>query len=125
MEMVKQNILIVDDDPDVRTVLQTFLDINGYASQAAENGWDGLDQLKHTKFDAIILDYMMPGLTGLSVLHHIQKHYPTIPVVMITGHADNELATQALGQGAEACLFKPFDCLELKQVLEGSVGAAF
>lgn len=122
MEMVKHNVLIVDDDPDVRTALQIFLDLHGYASETAENGWDGLNQLKHTKFDAVILDYMMPGLTGLSVLHHIQKNHPTIPVVMITGHVDNEVATQALGQGAEACLFKPFDCLELKQVLEVSLG---
>ena len=124
MTVNKKTILVVDDDPEMRTVLQSFLDMHGYVSETAENGYDGLNKLEHLDYDAVILDYMMPGLTGLSVLHHIQQHHPTIPVVMITGHADSEVATRALGEGAEACLFKPFDCVELKQVLEGSVGTA-
>ncbi len=122
MEMVKQNVLIVDDDPDVRTVLQIFLDLNGYASETAENGYDGLTKLTHTNYDAVILDYMLPGMNGLSVLRHIQQHVPFTPVVMLTGHTDSEVAAEALTEGAKACLFKPFDCVELRQVLECSVG---
>ncbi len=123
MEMVKQNVLIIDDDPDVRTVLQTFLNFHGYTSKTAENGWDGLKQLEDRKFDAVILDYMMPGMNGLSVLRHIQRRVPSTPVVMITGHADSEVAALALAEGAKACLFKPFDCVDLRQALEGSVCA--
>ncbi len=74
------------------------------------------------KFDAVILDYMMPGMNGLSVLRHIQQHVPSTPTVMITGHADSTVKAQALAEGATACLFKPFNCVELKQVLESSVG---
>ena len=67
-------------------------------------------KLTQADYDAVLLDYMMPGITGLTVLQHIQQHHPSIPVVMITGHAGGQVASQALRPGPGPVSYKPFDC---------------
>jgi CheY-like chemotaxis protein len=67
---------------------------------------------------------MMPGITGLTVLQHIQERYPSIPVVMLTGHTDCRLEAQAIAAGARACVYKPFNWVELEDILSCSVGTA-
>lgn len=122
VKMITKHILVVDDDPALRALFQVLLNSYGYSSDTAENGRWALTKLTHTSYDAVLLDYMMPGITGLTVLQHIQEHHPSTPVVMITGHIAGQVATLALAAGARACLYKPFDCKEFKEVLSGVVG---
>jgi CheY-like chemotaxis protein len=124
MELIKKHILVVDDDPVLRTLFQVLLENYGYTSETAKNGKEAETKLAQANYDAVLLDYMMPGITGLMVLQHIQQLYPSIPVVMITGHADGQVASQALAAEARACLYKPFDCQEFEHVLKCMVGTA-
>ena len=75
-------------------------------------------------YDAIVLDYMMPGDNGLTVLQHIKRIYPDIPVVMLTGHTEGQVAAQALAAGAQVCLYKPVDCVEFIETLNVIIEAA-
>jgi CheY-like chemotaxis protein len=122
VELIKKHILVVDDDPVLRTLFQVLLENYGYTSDTADNGGEAVTKLTRESYNAVLLDYMMPGITGLTVLRHIQQRYPSIPVIMITGHAGGQVASQALAAGARACLYKPFDCQEFKEVLNGMVG---
>lgn len=124
MERVTKHILVVDDEPMLRNLYQTLLENYGYTSETAENGGEAGTKLAQTHYDMVLLDYMMPGITGLMVLQHIQQQYPSLPVVMVTGHTDEQIAARALMAGARACLYKPFDCREFEQVLKSTVGPA-
>jgi len=119
--MREKHILVIDDDPSIRDLIQALLENFGYTSDTAENGREAVAKLSQA-YDAIVLDYFMPDITGLTVLGHIRRTYPDIPVVMLTGHTEGQVAVQALAAGARTCLYKPFDCQELKEVLNGLVG---
>lgn len=122
--MLSRRILVVDDDPDLRSVLQERLTHCGYTVETAENGHDALTNLDQADFDGMLLDYMMPGITGMAVLQHIQQHCPLLPVVMMTGETSSQVAAQARAAGARACLLKPFDQEQLEQVVRRWFGTA-
>ena len=118
--MIIQRILLVDDDPTLRRLLQAYLETCGHAVETAENGRDALTKLGRTGYDAVVTDYNMPEVNGLEVLRHIRQHQPSLPVVVMTGERGGSTAVQALvALGAQACLFKPFDPEDLKQALAG------
>lgn len=122
--MLRRRILVVDDDPDLRSVLQDRLTYCGYGVETAENGHDALTKLGQSVFDGVLLDYSMPGITGVAVLQHIRQQRPLLPVVMMTGETSSQVMDQARAAGARACLFKPFDHGELVQVVQCWFGAA-
>ena len=119
-----QHILVVDDDTGLLSLLKMRLESVGYAVDIAENGWDGLTKLEHADYDLVLVDYLMPGITGLTVLQHIQERHPSVPVVMMTSHTKGQVAARALAAGARACLLKPIDPAELTQVLQCSIATA-
>lgn len=122
--MLRRRILVVDDDPDLRGILQDRLTYRGYRVETAENGQDALTKLDQADFDGVLLDYLMPGITGLTVLQHIRQHRPLLPVVMMTGQTSSQVAAQACVAGARACLLKPFDQGKLEQVVQCWFGPA-
>ena len=122
--MMKKRILVVDDDPVCRSLLRVLLEEDGHIGETAEDGPAVLTKLGQADYDAVLLDYIMPGPNGLTILQRIRQRYPSMPIVMITGHSSGELTLRALAAGARACLFKPFDCMEFKQVLTRTVGTA-
>ncbi len=120
--MIKKHILVVDDEPMLRKLYQVLLENYGYTSEIAENGEDAWTKLGQGEYDTVLLDYKMPGINGLTFLQRIKQQYPFLPVVMITGHTDEQILSKALKAGARACLYKPFDCTEFEQVLSRMVG---
>ena len=116
--------LVVDCDPDLRNMLQDRLTYRGYRVETAENGHDALTKLDQADFDGVLLDYLIPGITGLTVLQHIRQHRPLLPVVMMTGQTSSQVAAQARAAGARACLLKPFDQGKLEQVVQCWFGPA-
>ena len=116
--LLRTRILVVDDDPDLRSVLQERLTHRGYRVETAENGHDALTKLDRADFDGVPLDYLMPGITGLTVLQHIRQHRPLLPVVMMTGQTGSRVAVQARTAGARACLSKPLNQGKLEQVVQ-------
>lgn len=122
--MMRKHILVIDDDAALRSLLKMRLKSTGHTVDTAETGWDGLSKLEHADYDVVLLDYMMPGITGLTVLQHIHARRPSVPVVMMTGHTSRHVAVQALARGARACLVKPVDPVELEQALQCCAGTA-
>ena len=110
-------ILIIDDDPAVRELLQKLLETEGYTVLSAENGDDGIEIARKEKPDAITLDVVMPGKDGWQVLSELKSDpdTETIPVVMVSIMAKNE---QGLALGVEDFLVKPIDHNRLSKVMQ-------
>lgn len=125
--MTSKHILVVDDDAALRSLLTMRLEYNGHIVEAAETGLDALNRVAHAhavhaNYDVVLLDYMMPGITGLMVLDHMHLRYPDVSVVMMTGHTAGQIADLAFAGGARVCLTKPFDSVELEQALRSCDG---
>lgn len=112
------HILVVDDDPDIRHILRERLESYGYLVETAADGPAAIERLEHLSLSGIFLDIRMPGMDGIEVLARIRARSLTIPVVMVTAAGTAELANVSLEAGAQACLFKPFDQTQIKQVVE-------
>ena len=83
-------ILIVDDEAEVRSLLDDLLNKEGYLSKACANGEEALELLKKENFDAVLLDIKLTGISGLEVLKNIRDSYKKLPVIMITGFGYDE-----------------------------------
>jgi adenylate cyclase len=105
------SLLVVDDDPVVRSMLSRSLEQGGHAVATAKDGQEGLDLARAETFDVILLDVLMPGLDGYEVLEQLKKDPALrhIPVVMITGLDDIESAVRCIELGADDYLPKPID----------------
>jgi putative two-component system response regulator len=116
-------ILVVDDEPAVRRVLNKLLRNRGYEVIEAANGQQALDVLATCEVDTVLLDVMMPGLTGVEVCRRIRAN-PRIartPVVFVTAAADQRSRREAREAGADDFLSKPFDEVELRARVRNSV----
>src|ERR1700730_12138015 len=105
------HILIVDDDTALLQALPQALSlrIDGIQVDTCDSALEGLIHIQEHDYDAIVSDIKMPGMDGLALLAWIQERRPEIPTLLITGHADQELITQALRGGAYDFIQKPID----------------
>jgi len=115
------NILVIDDEIGMREGCKRALTPYGFQVSVAEHGAEGLRRLGEERFDLILLDAMMPGMSGLELLQRAQEYDPDIICVMITGYATVELAAQAMKQGAQDFLPKPFTSDELLTVVQRGI----
>jgi signal transduction histidine kinase len=113
MSTMPVNILVIDDEVGMREGCRRALAPQGFQVTTAEHGAEGLRKLREQKFDLVLLDAMMPGMSGLEILEHIHSYDPDVMCVMITGYATVDLAAQAMKQGAQDFLPKPFTSDEL------------
>jgi len=100
-------ILIVDDEVDIRTSLSGLLEDEGYTTRQAENGQQALDMVSEKQPDLVLLDIWMDGMDGLECLSRMKRRAPDLPVVMISGHGTIETAVQATIKGAYDFIEKP------------------
>ena len=119
--MAMNKILIVDDELNMRLVLQAMLKKEGYAVTTASNGMEALKILKADQMDIVVTDLKMPKLDGMGLLDEIIRDYPSIPVIIITAHGTIATAVDALKKGAFDYITKPFEQDELKQVIQKAV----
>lgn len=101
-------VLVVDDELGIREGCRRALTSTGIDVEAAENGPDGLDKLRQGSFDVMLVDAMMPGMSGLEMMQQARKIAPGIIGIVITGYATIELAVQAIREGAHDFIAKPF-----------------
>ena len=104
-----KKILVVDDEPDVGELLKDFLQAAGYHILLARDAQTGFQLLEAERPDAVLLDIVMPKVDGLEFLQRIKKTYPETIVVMMSGLQNEEIAREAIRQGAYEYLTKPFD----------------
>jgi two-component system, NtrC family, response regulator AtoC len=113
----KKQVLIVDDEPNLRKILAAQLSRDGYDVLLAEDGEQGLSVLREHHIDLVVTDLKMPKMDGMSLLREAVKEQPNLPVVMITAHGTVDTAVEALKLGAFDYLTKPFDKDEVRQVV--------
>jgi len=117
-------ILVIDDDRHMRTACSRVLSKAGWTVICAETGEEGLKELRsgEQKIDVVLVDQLMPGLSGEDVLARIHTLDPNLPVVIMTGSATDESTIEQKRQGAFDCLGKPFTPDQLRDVITKAVG---
>ncbi len=111
--MKKNNILIVEDDPNLGKILQDYLKLKGYKITLAVDGVDGLSKFSKDNFDFIILDIMMPKKDGFSLAKDIREINNIVPILFLTAKNMKENIIKAFKLGADDYLTKPFSMEEL------------
>ncbi len=110
-------ILVVDDELGIREGCRRVLTPQGFEVDVAENGPAGLRKLRESRYDILLLDIMMPGMSGMEVLRQARQIDPDLICIIITGYATVELAVQAIREGAQDFIAKPFSADLLLQVV--------
>jgi DNA-binding NtrC family response regulator len=116
-----EKILIVDDELNMRLVLEALLKKEGYDVASAADGIEALKVLKHDDIEVVVTDLKMPGLDGMGLLERMARDYPSTPVIIITAHGTIATAVDALKKGAFDYITKPFDQDELKSVIHKAI----
>ena len=118
------NILIVDDDQELRSNLSVILGETGYQTETASSGAEALSMAALNEFDIVLLDLMMPETSGMEILGELQKRAPRTKVIMITAFPSVDTAVEAIKKGASEYISKPFKMNDLvitiKKTLEES-----
>jgi two-component system response regulator AtoC len=113
----KKQVLIVDDEPNLRKILSAQLSRHGYDVLTAEDGEQGLAYLRDHHIDLVVTDLKMPKVDGMTLLRRALQEDPDRPVVMITAHGTVDTAVEALKIGAFDYLTKPFDKDEVRAIV--------
>ena len=112
--MKKRNVLVVDDDQDVLSMLERLLQKLEYIPFVAYNGEEALRIIDTNKIDVVVSDLVMPEMDGMELLKRVKSRKSDIPFVMITGHPTIETAVEAIKKGAYDYLTKPFQVEEVQ-----------
>jgi len=105
-------VLVVDDEEPMRKLIETLLSQKGHQCAAASSGLEALEKIKENKFDAVVADIVMPEMDGLTLTRELSKHDQSLPVMIMTGHADEYSAEAAIALGAREFINKPFSITE-------------
>ncbi len=116
-----QHALIVDDEPDIRELLEITLNRMKLDTYAAANITDAKALLQAHRFDLCLTDMRLPDGNGIQLVEHIQQHYPKIPVAMITAYGSMDTAIQALKAGAFDFVSKPIDLSILRDLVDSAL----
>jgi DNA-binding NtrC family response regulator len=116
--MSNTKILIVDDELIMRESLEGWLERDGHDIETVASGEEALEILKDTRFDIMLVDIKMEGMSGLDVLRQVKETDPDVAVVMITAYGSISTAIEAMKNGAYEYLLKPFDPNELGVLIE-------
>ena len=121
--MPGNKILVVDDEPEVRQLMEHFLTERGYEVRIAENGRLALAALDTFMADVVLLDMHMPEMDGLETLKRLAVRSPSLPVIMVTVNDDVETTTHLLQMGAADYVPKPFNLDYLEQAINIQLSA--
>jgi len=115
--LFKPRILVIDDEKVIREGCRDVLSLEGFEVVLAENGEQGLKMIEKAHFDVVLLDLMMPGISGFDVLSHIKTLHPDTSIIVITGYATVEHSIEAMKNGAFDFIPKPFSPDQLRVVV--------
>lgn len=124
MADVKKSILIIDDDPDMCTLLGNFLKRKGYATDSAQNGAKGLAKFSEGEYDVVLCDFRLGDKDGKDVLMKIKETKPATIVIIITGYSDIKTAVDVIKHGAYDYITKPLIPDEVIHVIENALSSA-
>jgi putative two-component system response regulator len=107
-------VLVVDDDEQVRTLVEQLLESVGYRCSTVSSGAAALRMLDTTRFELLLCDLQMPGESGLEVIERVRSAHPDTAAIMVTGVDDEKLADDVLALGAYGYIVKPFSTTDLR-----------
>jgi len=122
VSVAKRRILIVDDAGPVVVLCVNVLQALGYAVKGANSGDVAIDILRKERFDMMLLDYKMPGVSGFEVFAQARALHPDLAVVLVTGHGTPQIVEEANRLGFASILLKPFTSDELRSTVDKLVG---
>jgi DNA-binding NtrC family response regulator len=110
-------VLVVDDEPEVLDMLCERLERLGYEASTSASVEQAIVAMARVRPHLVLLDLVMPGISGLEALTYFNQHHRTVPVIVVTGRMEPEIARQALAAGAFAIVGKPIDFNALKDLV--------
>jgi DNA-binding NtrC family response regulator len=113
--MSKYRILIIDDDENIRKVLQTILEDEGYMIDTADTAKKGIEQSEKTFYNLALIDVRLPDMEGIELLSKLRNTKPKMRKIIVTGYPTLQNAISAVNKGADAYVMKPF---EVEKILE-------
>jgi len=124
---IKKKILVIDDEEILTRTFTRLLEKVGYEVYAARNGQDAIAMMEEEAFDLVVCDMRMPGINGVDTVKAIRASGSgknmNLPVIFVTGFADEATVAQAQQLKPLAYLYKPFDSFEILKFIKESVGA--
>jgi DNA-binding response OmpR family regulator len=120
MDSIK--VLLVDDEIEFVSTLAQRLEIRGYQSSVAHDGEQALTMVAENSYDVLIVDLMLPGMTGLEVLQEMNRRNYSIPVILCTGRGSTQEGMEGMRSGAFDYLMKPVDINELMAKIDDAAG---
>jgi DNA-binding NtrC family response regulator len=122
--MAEYRVLLVDDEEEFVSALSERLMLRGIEVDSALNGEDALGRMEEKEFEVVILDVMMPGLSGLEVLRQIKSTHPNTQVILLTGHGATREGIEGMRLGAFDYLIKPVDIEEMLEKMKEAAKTA-
>jgi DNA-binding response OmpR family regulator len=119
MNYEKRRILIIEDDEEMRSLLEDFFEEEGFETDSVGNGSEALRILVREIFDVVITDIRMPGLTGLEIIAGVRRLQPETSIIVITAFGSEEVHQKAIERGADSYLEKPLQFHELRRMVDG------
>jgi two-component system alkaline phosphatase synthesis response regulator PhoP len=113
MSIQKRTILVVEDEVHLHEALKLNLELEGYEVSSAFDGSNALNQIQHAHFDLIILDVMLPGMDGYTIIESVRLHHINTPILILSAKNTSANRVQGLKLGADDYLTKPFNLEEL------------
>jgi len=117
------SILVVDDNESIREVLAVILSGSGYRCESAKNGVEAMQRVRQARFDAVVTDLEMPQMDGIALTREIRQQFSSLPVMILSGHTDDDSRETAFRAGAREFLSKPFDIPDFIRKLHGMLPA--
>jgi len=113
-------LLIVEDDDSVRALAQRALEHSGHDVEVAACGLSGLDRIRAVSgaYDLVISDVRMPGMSGVDMAKAVNAAFPALPIMLITGYADQREDVEAMGSTIRDILLKPFSLADIRERVE-------
>ena len=121
MSKRKGIILIIDDEEEIRESIEILLTSEGLTTETAATGEEGLKKIEENLYDAVLLDLMLPGKSGMEIQKEIKRVDPTLPVVIITAIGTVETAVAAIKDGAYDYVTKPWNNEKLLVIINNAI----
>jgi len=124
-EACEGRVLVVDDEPDIRKVVKMTLQKAGYEVLEAENGEKAIEVINYGEnrllLDVVICDIRMPKINGVEAVAYFRSNYPRVPLIVLTGFPDADMATSFLRQGVVDYLVKPVEGEKLRSAVARAI----